>query len=702
MTQPEQIDAILADSVEHLRSGAAQQPLFVEQIRLRAQRRVLWMRVLWAGASEQGLAISHSEVDRILGNPARLRESEAEFYSRDETGGELGRAIDAADRAAAADPRWTRLLGEFGVSEPEADLLALAAAVEIDPWLRRVYGYLNDDATASHATPSLARSLFQWPMSVRVGADSALVRWLLARPLDSAPNGWTETSPWICDPHIAAWLTAPADVCPLDPLLNGPLEFIPAGRGVQFCLYPDQLEALREFAHSMVLTGNTAFEIELTAPEGAGKKTLAAELAQDLDLNLLVAPGTLLAHTDLPAAVENGVRAARLARLASAALYWRPAENVDARVWPAIAGHCPLTIIGSLSPLAWRPANTLRRTLTLPVLSRPDRIALWRRLAEAPGADRIPAAVSDWSLLPGEIAAAARAAGAGPEALAAIFRQMVHRSPGELFTPLICPYTWDDIILAENVREHLQEFETQARLRTEVYEEWGFERLVPLGRGITALFSGPSGTGKTMAAQVLARSLNMQLYCVDLAGVINKYIGETEKRLKQVFEACARANVVLFFDEADALFGQRSEVKDSHDRYANIQIDYLLQRLEKFDGIAILATNRKSDLDPAFLRRIRFSIDFLQPGPKERMALWRLALPARGPNGEELLDRVDWDFLVAKLAMSGADIKMAALGAAFRARSDGSRIQMRHILAAARRELTKQGLPVRPGDLEER
>ena len=129
------------------------------------------------------------------------------------------------------------------------------------------------------------------------------------------------------------------------------------------------------------------------------------------------------------------------------------------------------------------------------------------------------------------------------------------------------------------------------------------------------MFAGPSGTGKTMAAQVLARSLDMELYRIDLAGVVNKYIGETEKRLKQVFDACERSNVLLFFDEADALFGQRSQVKDAHDRYANIQIDYLLQRMEQFNGIAILATNRKGDLDKAFLRRIRFIVDFMQPGP---------------------------------------------------------------------------------------
>jgi len=201
-----------------------------------------------------------------------------------------------------------------------------------------------------------------------------------------------------------------------------------------------------------------------------------------------------------------------------------------------------------------------------------------------------------------------------------------------------------------------------------------------------------------MAAQVMARSLGRQLCRVDLAEVVNKYIGETEKRLKRVFEACERAAVVLFFDEADALFGQRTQVKDAHDRYANIQIDYLLQRMEQFDGIAILATNRKSDMDSAFMRRLRFLIDFQPPGPRERMNLWRIALEERSPGGDELLDEIDWNWLAENLILTGADIKATALGAAFIARSQNSRIRMQHLVHAARREMTKHGTAWRAGE----
>ncbi len=193
----------------------------------------------------------------------------------------------------------------------------------------------------------------------------------------------------------------------------------------------------------------------------------------------------------------------------------------------------------------------------------------------------------------------------------------------------------------------------------------------------------------------------MDLYRVDLSGVVNKYIGETEKRLKQVFDACERSNVVLFFDEADALFGQRTQVKDAHDRFANIEIDYLLQRMEQFDGIAILATNRKSDLDPAFVRRLRFIIDFLPPGPPSGASCgnWPCCRPRRAAS--RCWTGIDFESLAARLDMTGADIKAAALSAAFRARHAGSRITMDHILHAARREMTKRGITVRADDWQE-
>jgi SpoVK/Ycf46/Vps4 family AAA+-type ATPase len=213
---------------------------------------------------------------------------------------------------------------------------------------------------------------------------------------------------------------------------------------------------------------------------------------------------------------------------------------------------------------------------------------------------------------------------------------------------------------------------------------------------VTALFSGASGTGKTMAVQVIARSLGLELLRIDLAGVVNKYIGETEKHLRQLFDVSERAPILLLFDEADALFGKRSQVSDAHDRYANIEIDYLLQRMERFDGVAILATNRKGDLDTAFVRRLRFIVDFAPPSPDERERLWRIALEgAHDSEGRPLTEALDWTGLARDLDLTGAGIKSAALAAAHLARHDQALIGQRHVLAAAARELEKQGVVLR-------
>ena len=275
--------------------------------------------------------------------------------------------------------------------------------------------------------------------------------------------------------------------------------------------------------------------------------------------------------------------------------------------------------------------------------------------------------------------------------LRASLARSVPRS-SDLLNILPCPYTWDDLVVSPELARTLHDLESQVRLRWEVYEDWGFARLTPIGQGISALFGGPSGTGKTMAAQVLARSLNLTLYRVDLAGVVNKYIGETEKRLRDVFDSCERSGSLLFFDEADALFGARMQARDAHDRFANIEIDYLLQRIEQFDGVAILATNRRNDLDPAFLRRLRFVIDFLPPGKPERLALWQKALPTHSPSGEPILGEIDFAGLAEHLDLNGAQIKSIALGAAFLARSEGTKITMEHLELASAREFAKQGL----------
>jgi len=251
---------------------------------------------------------------------------------------------------------------------------------------------------------------------------------------------------------------------------------------------------------------------------------------------------------------------------------------------------------------------------------------------------------------------------------------------------------WQDIVLPEQELILLQQIAGQVKQRAKVYVDWGFVRKVNRGLGITALFAGESGTGKTLAAEVLANELHLILYRIDLSSVVSKYIGETEKNLRRLFDAAEDGGAILFFDEADALFGKRSEVKDSHDRYANIEVNYLLQRMEHFRGLAILATNMRSALDIAFIRRLRFIVNFPFPGVADRVLMWQKVFPAQTP-----LDDLDYARL-ARVNLTGGSIHNAAINAAFLAAQANQRVSMGAVLTAIRNELIKMDRPINESD----
>jgi SpoVK/Ycf46/Vps4 family AAA+-type ATPase len=252
---------------------------------------------------------------------------------------------------------------------------------------------------------------------------------------------------------------------------------------------------------------------------------------------------------------------------------------------------------------------------------------------------------------------------------------------------IIPRYSWDDLVLPPDQIAQLREIRERAQFAYRVQDEWGYGRKVAPTAGVSALFAGESGTGKTMSAEVIAYDLGLVMYKIDLSSVVSKYIGETEKNLSVIFEEAQASNAILFFDEADALFGKRSEVKDAHDRYANIEIAYLLQRIETYDGIAILATNLRQNLDEAFTRRLDFVIDFPFPDTEYRYLIWQRHFPAEAPLAAE----VDLDQVAARYRLAGGNIRNAALASAYLAAADGGIITMTHIRHAIRREHQKMG-----------
>jgi AAA+ superfamily predicted ATPase len=243
---------------------------------------------------------------------------------------------------------------------------------------------------------------------------------------------------------------------------------------------------------------------------------------------------------------------------------------------------------------------------------------------------------------------------------------------------------WDDLVLAPDKLAQLREIVSRYQHRDRVHGDWGFPAFP--SSGLVAMFSGPSGTGKTLAAEIVAGELGLDLYKLDLSAVVSKYIGETEQNLERVFNAASAGNLVLFFDEADSLFGKRSEVTDARDRYANIEVSYLLQRLESYDGLVVMATNFQKNIDEAFIRRIHVSVEFPMPDEDERIALWRHAFALGAP-----IEGIDWDFLAKQFKLSGGSIKNAALHSAFLAAEAGTAISMETVILGLKREFQKLG-----------
>jgi SpoVK/Ycf46/Vps4 family AAA+-type ATPase len=256
-------------------------------------------------------------------------------------------------------------------------------------------------------------------------------------------------------------------------------------------------------------------------------------------------------------------------------------------------------------------------------------------------------------------------------------------------------HNWTDIVLPDDSLAQLREISQRVAHRDRVLGEWGFDRKLSGGKGTNALFAGPSGTGKTMAAEIIANEVGLNLYKIDLSQIVSKYIGDTEKNLDAVFTAAENANSVLFFDEADALFGKRSEVRDSHDRYANIEISYLLQKMEQYEGVAILATNLRQNLDESFVRRLAFTIHFPFPDEPARRRIWAGMWPEESP----LAKNVDFDFLACKFQLSGGNIKNVVLAASYLAAGDGGTVEMYHVIQATRREFQKLGQLIAEGEL---
>ncbi|MEO6897941.1 MAG: ATP-binding protein, partial [Caldimonas sp.] len=449
---------------------------------------------------------------------------------------------------------------------------------------------------------------------------------------------------------------------------------------------------------TFVCTGPTIAEAVLTASAlfaFAGRPTLTFDLAA---LRASANAADAIAACELIQRVLGiGLIATPLDAIQDAEP--RPTDAGLVALRELLARSPALALVAGPSP-RWREATAERRILEVrsDPLPASERARVWRQMIGEPVDERVVEALADRFVLGAD--RIARAAAIAHDAKTIGERRAL--AVGDLydaarwvsndaFTATTqtadLPYDWDDLIVPAEVRTRLSDLLQAVELRPQVLGQWGFGGRLGGARGIKVLFAGASGTGKTMAAAVIAKSLGVDLHRVDLAATVSKYIGETEKNLDRAFAAARRANAILFIDEAEALLGKRSEVRDAHDRYANVETAYLLQRMEEHDGVVVLATNLAQNIDEAFSRRMHYVIDFPMPDAGSREALWRRMIPPEAP----LADDVDFAFLARRFALAGGDIRNLVLDAAYRAAQAGDAIGMRHMLRAVMQQFAKRG-----------
>jgi hypothetical protein len=602
--------------------------------------------------------------------------------------------------SAALDPppALDALVSAFGLSEFERRILLMCAGAELDSHFAELFAEANRDGRRPQPTFSLALAAFDDAHWSALSPARPLRRWLLIEV--AAGDSLTAAALRIPERvlhHLAGVPSLDERLAAMLRPVPPPEELAPSRRALV-----EQMAALWSRARG----GSALPVIELCGDEAGEKRPAAAAAASRLGLRLHALPSW-----SLPRGAAEVDAFARLwereAVLSGSALLIEcddapdgdvPPEGPLAQLVESIGG--PL-FVSSRTPL--RPALRRRALFDVPRPGPGEQGDSWH-VALGPAAaslnGEVAALVSQFSLGPAAIRAAAEQAQAGagepgpagPADLAgrlwdACRMQARPRLDG-LAQRIEPSARWDDLVLPEKQKEILARIAAQVRGRATVYDDWGFASKGTRGLGISALFAGPSGTGKTMAGEVLASELRLDLYRIDLSQVVSKYIGETEKNLRRVFDAAEDGAAILLFDEADALFGKRSEVKDSHDRYANIEVSYLLQRMEAYRGLSILTTNRRGALDQAFLRRIRFAVEFPFPEAALRAEIWRRVFPRQTPTEGLQID------LLARLNAAGGHIRNIAMGAAFLACDAGEPVRMSHLLAAARTEFAKMERPI--------
>ncbi|MGD0989278.1 MAG: AAA family ATPase [Candidatus Sulfotelmatobacter sp.] len=707
----------------------------LERIDLLIQIQIGRARQLQQQDEFQGLYISEQEVDSLLARPmgmphwalapsvatdenihASLMELEAQIEGR--TNSSIEQNIPL---------RLVALAKRFHLSPFDVDVVLMCLATELDVRYERLYAYLQDDVTRKRPSVDLALNLLCPSFSAKLAArdrfnpPSPLLNCqLVSLSEDTAfPKTSLLNRSLKLDDRIVNYLLGGDEI---DARLARQISLLEPRLSLGELILPGDLLTSLKALFENHCNADRGLNLYFQGPYGVGKRSTATALCESAGLKLLVmnvehAPS---AESDFASMLQLVTREAALQ---GAAVYW---HGFDSLLPPEQRGRLTLllqelqerkSVVFLAGETVWEPSDIpelppfVRIEFPLPAYS--ERLLFWNtaieKIAQHQNENLDPAGLANkFRFSGGQIRDAAltaqnlarrrdpQTASVNMTDLLEACRLQSNRKLAALATRIKPHYVWSDIILPPDTIRQLREVCNAVEFRSIVYDEWGFDRKLSLGKGLGLLFAGPSGTGKTMAAEVIAGELGLDLYKIDLSSVISKYIGETEKNLSRIFTEAATSNAVLFFDEADALFGKRSEVRDSHDRYANIEINYLLQRMEEHEGTVILATNLRKNMDDAFVRRIQFTIEFPFPHVDQRLAIWQRVWPKNMPQQD-----LDLNFMARRFEISGGNIRNIALSAAFLAAEDGGCVRMKHLIRATWQEYQKMGKVVMEGEFGE-
>ncbi|MEH2197284.1 ATP-binding protein [Nostoc sp.] len=645
----------------------------------------------WDEANYRYLSASLAVVRGILENHTAKEQNQSVENNQEH----LRQALQEAAAAMPAPSALERVCKIFSLSPFERDLLLLCAGMELNGDFAKLCAIMHGDLQRAYPTLSLALAALPDVHWDAIAPNAPLRHWRLIQIGDGHA---LTLSPVRIDERILHYLTG---IQYLDERLAGIIEPLQA--------VSDLVASHQDLAERVSVVWSQAYKVnslpivQLCGNETTSKRGIAATICQLQGLSLWVMPAQVIPLA--PSELDNLIRLWTRETILSKCALLIDCNDLDTND------------IARLNAIA----RFIERTKGFLIVTSRERIGLGQRLVvnfdvhqpttkeqgtvwqDALGSmapqmnGQVKTLVNQFNLSAATIrAACAEAAGQlaqTPEnditsILWDACRVQARPRLDELAQRIEPSGDWEDLVLPEAQKQVLRDIAAHVRQRITVYNNWGFGGKSARGLGISALFAGASGTGKTLGAEVLAQKLRLDLYRIDLSSVVSKYIGETEKNLRRVFDAAEQGGVILLFDEADALFGKRSEVKDARDRYANIEVSYLLQRMESYPGLAVLTTNLKSAIDTAFLRRIRFVVQFPFPDTTQRAEIWRRVFPSDTPTAD--LDALQ----LARLNVAGGNIRNIALNAAFLAADAGEAVQMKHVLRAAQTEYSKLEKPL--------